>query len=62
VIGGLLFYTYLNVGIPDTQYWMVKSGTVFVVEMVVAGMLIGWIAGLVWWMTTAGRYPSHRRK
>jgi beta-N-acetylhexosaminidase len=62
VIGGLVFYTYLNVGIADTRYWVVKSGTTFVVEMVFVGLLIGWIGALVWWMRTEGRYPPRKRK
>ncbi len=62
VIGGLMFYTYLNIGIADTRYWMVKSGTAFVVEMVVVGLLIGWIGALIWWMRTEGRHPSWKKK
>jgi len=61
LIGGLLTYTYLNIGFSGTKFWLEKSGTVFVAEMVVVGLLIGWIAALVWWMRTEGRYPSHRK-
>ncbi len=61
-IGGLLFYSYLNMGVSGTQYWLVRSGGTFVVEMVVVGLLIGWIAALIWWMRTEGRYPNRRRK
>jgi hypothetical protein len=32
-----------------------------VAEMVVVGLLIGWIAALVWWMRTDGRYPLRRK-
>ncbi len=62
LIGGLLTYTYLNLGFSGTRFWMVESGTIFVAEMVVVGLLMGWIAALVWWMRTEGRYPSRRRK
>jgi len=62
LVGGLLTYTYLNIGFDGTKFWMEKSGTVFVAEMVVVGLLIGWIAALVWWMRTEGRYPSRTRK
>lgn len=58
LIGGLLAYSYLNLGIGGTSFWILKSGTTFVVEMVVVGMLIGWIGALVWWMRTEGRYPK----
>jgi hypothetical protein len=62
LIGGLLTYTYLNLGIGGTKFWMEKSGTIFVAEMVVVGLLLGWIAALLWWMRTEGRYPSRRGK
>jgi hypothetical protein len=61
-IGALLSYSYLNIGLEGTQYWMVKSGTIFVVEIVFAGLLIGWIVCLIWWMRTAGRYPKRYKK
>ena len=61
-IGALLSYSYLNIGIGGTQYWMEKSGTIFVVEMVFVGLLIGWIICLIWWMRTAGRYPNRNKK
>ena len=61
-IGALLTYSYLNVGLEGTQYWMEKSGTIFVVEMVFVGLLIGWIVCLIWWMRTAGRYPNRIKK
>jgi len=28
-----------------------------VVEVVVVGMMVGWIGALIWWMRTDGRYP-----
>ncbi|NLN70386.1 MAG: hypothetical protein GX142_06350 [Chloroflexi bacterium] len=60
LIGGLLAYTYLNLGFDGTAYWIQKSGTVFVVEIVIVGLLLGWIVALVWWMRTEGRYPLRR--
>jgi len=59
--GALLTYSYLNFGFAGVKFWMEKSGTVFVVEMVVVGLLIGWIGALIWWMRTEGRYPIRRR-
>lgn len=61
LIGGLLSYTYLNLGLTGTQYWIIESGAVFVIEVVVVGLLVGWIIALIWWMRTEGRYPAHRR-
>jgi beta-N-acetylhexosaminidase len=62
LIGGLLFYTYLNLGFDSTKFWMSESGGLFVVEMVSVGLLMGWIGALVWWMRTDGRYPSRTRR
>jgi beta-N-acetylhexosaminidase len=62
IIGAMLTYSYLNLGLEGTQYWMARSGTLFVVEVVFAGLLIGWIVCLVWWMRTAGRYPARNGK
>ena len=60
LIGGLLSYTYLNLGLDGTKFWIEQSGTSFVVEMVVVGLLIGWIGALIWWMRTEGRYPMRK--
>ena len=60
LIGGLLSYSYLNLGTLGTRRWVLESGTTFVVEVVVVGMMLGWIASLVWWMQTDGRYPKRR--
>ncbi len=61
-IGALLSYSYLNVGLKGTQYWMARSGTLFVVEIVIVGLLFGWIICLIWWMRTSGRYPKRMQK
>ena len=61
LIGGLLSYSFLNLGTKGTRYWLETSGTGFVVEVIVVGVLIGWICALVWWLRTDGRYP-HRKK
>jgi beta-N-acetylhexosaminidase len=59
-IGSLVAYTYLNLGGESTKFWMNKSGTGFVVEVIVVGLFIGWIGALIWWMRTDGRYPARR--
>ncbi len=62
LIGGLLAYSYLNLGIESTKYWIAESGAGFVVEVIIAGLLFGWIVSLVWWMRTAGRYPAKNNR
>jgi beta-N-acetylhexosaminidase len=56
VIGGLLAYTYLDFGGESVRRWLTQSGTVYVVEVIVVGLLIGWIGALIWWVRTDGRY------
>jgi len=62
LIGGLLSYSYLNLGVEGTKVWVEQSGTGFVIEIVVVGLLIGWIVALGWWMRTEGRYPQRQRR
>ena len=62
LIGALLAYTYLTLGTEGTKYWMGQSGTTFVIEVVVVGLLLGWLLCLIWWIRTAGRYPYRNRK
>lgn len=62
IIGGFLSYTYLNLGFSGTKVWMHQSGTLFVIEVVVVGLLMGWISALIWWMLTEGRYPKRNSR
>ncbi|MEA3325948.1 MAG: glycoside hydrolase family 3 N-terminal domain-containing protein [Chloroflexota bacterium] len=62
MIGGLLAYIYLNLGVQGTKIWMEKSGMSFVIEVIIVGLLLGWIVGLIWWMRTAGRYFSRNHR
>ena len=62
MIGGLLSYIYLNLGVQGTKVWMETSGMAFVVEVVFVGLLLGWIVGLIWWMRTAGRNYSRSHR
>jgi hypothetical protein len=61
LIGGLVAYSYLNLGTTGARFWLVESGTLFVVEVIVAGLLIGWIGALIWWIRTAGQYTLRKR-
>lgn len=60
MIGGLVAYTYLNLGTSGPKFWLAESGTLFVIEVVIVGLLIGWIGALIWWIRTAGRYPLRK--
>jgi hypothetical protein len=60
MIGGLVAYIYLNLGTSGSKFWLVESGTLFVIEVVIVGLLIGWIGALIWWIRTAGRYPLRK--
>lgn len=62
LIGGFLSYSYLNLGFSGTKVWMHQSGTLFVIEIVVVGLLLGWIAALIWWMFTEGKYSNRNQK
>ncbi len=53
-IGGLVSFVYLNLGLPGTLSWVERSGTWFVIEMALVGLLLGWIFALVWWMRKTG--------
>ena len=61
LIGGLLSYSYLNLGVESTKNWIEQSGRSFVIEVVLAGLLLGWIAALIWWLRTEGRFPPARQ-
>jgi len=62
LIGGLLSYSFLNLGMDGTMFWMRQSGTAFVIQVVVVGLMFGWIVALIWWMRTEGRYPKRNRR
>ncbi len=53
-IGGLASFVYLNLGLKGTLSWVERSGTWFVIEMALVGLLLGWIVALVWWMRKSG--------
>jgi len=37
-----------------------EGGTWFIVEVTLVGMLIGWVAALLWWMTVSNPPSSTR--
>lgn len=50
VLGGIIAYLMLNLGIPSLNESIRVSGTWFVIQMTVVGMFLGWIAALIWWL------------
>lgn len=61
-IGGLMGYLYLLLGLRGVGYWMQRSGTGFVIEITIVGMLLGWMVALIWWMRTDGRYHNRIKR
>ncbi len=51
-IGGLLVYLLLTFGITPIMNLVKESSSWFVVQATVIGMIFGWAAALVWWMTS----------
>ncbi len=58
VLGGLVAYLTLSLGIPWLSEVIRKSGTWFVIQTSIVGMLIGWIASLIWWL----RHQARKKK
>ncbi|MGI6251058.1 MAG: glycoside hydrolase family 3 N-terminal domain-containing protein [Anaerolineaceae bacterium] len=50
LIGGLLTYLLLTMGLGPLQEYMRESGAWFVVQIVFVGMFFGWIVALAWWV------------
>jgi hypothetical protein len=59
LIGGFGMYLLLTLGIGGLEDLVRQGGTWFIVEVSLVGMLIGWIAALLWWMTASNR-PSRQ--
>ena len=52
VLGGLVVYIYFSSGLPGGVSWIQQSGTGGVLEFSFLGVIIGWLIGLAWWITT----------
>ena len=50
IIGGLVAYLLLTLGVPDLVSLVQKSGAWFIFEVVAVGLLFGWIASFIWWL------------
>lgn len=50
VLGGLIAYLLLGIGLPGLGDVIRQSGTWFVIQMSGAGMFLGWLGSLIWWL------------
>ena len=57
LIGGLLAYLLLTLGIDSLVELVKQSSSWFIVQMTVIGMLFGWVAALIWWLRVEGMKP-----
>ncbi|MFZ3070118.1 MAG: glycoside hydrolase family 3 N-terminal domain-containing protein [Anaerolineaceae bacterium] len=61
LIGGLVAYLLLTLGVPSLQQLVLEGGTWFVIQMAMVGILFGWIAALIWWMSSnTPHFPSNK--
>lgn len=57
LIGGLLAYLLLTLGIDSLAEMVKESGSWFIIQMTMAGMLFGWVVALIWWLHVEGMKP-----
>ena len=57
LIGGLLAYLLLTLGIDSLVELVKQSSSWFIVQMTVVGMLFGWVIALIWWLKAEGMKP-----
>jgi len=60
LIGGLLAYLLLTLGIDSLVELVKESSSWFIVEMTMIGMLFGWVAALIWWLRVEGMKPPSK--
>jgi beta-N-acetylhexosaminidase len=60
-LGGSLAYVLLSLGFPGLKAWVERAGTSFILQTVFIGLLLGWIAALIWWMIVEGSKPQIKR-
>ena len=54
LIGGLLAYLLLTLGIDSLAEMVKESGSWFIIQMTMTGMLFGWVVALIWWLRVEG--------
>ncbi|HPR35349.1 MAG TPA: glycoside hydrolase family 3 N-terminal domain-containing protein, partial [Anaerolineaceae bacterium] len=57
LIGGLLAYLLLTLGIESLVELVKQSSSWFIVQMTIVGMLFGWVIALIWWLKAEGMKP-----
>jgi len=57
LIGGLAAYLLLTFGFSSLVELVKQSGSWFIVQMTLVGMLFGWMAALIWWLRAEGLKP-----
>ncbi len=57
LIGGLAAYLLLTFGFSSLVELVKQSGSWFIVQMTLVGMLFGWMAALIWWLRAEGMKP-----
>ena len=57
LIGGLLAYLLLTLGIDSLVELVKQSSSWFIVQMTIVGMLFGWVIALIWWLRAEGLKP-----
>lgn len=50
VMGGLLGYLYVAIGLPGSKSWVQQSSTMGVLEITLAGMGASWLVAFIWWI------------
>jgi len=61
MIGGLLAYLLLTLGIDSLVELVKESGSWFIVEMTITGMLFGWVGALIWWLRVEGNEATFQK-
>jgi beta-N-acetylhexosaminidase len=61
-LGGLLAYVLLNLGFPGMMAWVKQAGSSFVLQTVFIGLMLGWIAALIWWVLVDGNKIPPRKQ
>ncbi len=62
-LGGLLAYVLLNLGFPGMVAWVKQAGSSFVLQTVFIGLMLGWIAALIWWVLVDGnKIPTRKQQ
>jgi beta-N-acetylhexosaminidase len=48
ILGGLISYSYLALGLPGSSWWLSISGTSGILIVTIVGCLLGWFTGWIW--------------